>query len=117
MNTHDKIELPPLPTGYKSYEFPDGGYDEEKMRTYALSAIQADRKRRDEHVDLDRYDAGLLGGQDGMPAYVWHDIIRAELDRAYDFYVDQLDRSSPQPADPVVKESLTVAEPVKVGGE
>lgn len=52
-----------------------------------------------------------------MPAYVWHDIIRAELDRAYDFYVDQLDRSSPQPADPVVKESLTVDEPVKVSSD
>lgn len=52
-------------------------------------------------VELDRYDAGLLGGQDGMPAYVWHDIIRAELDRAYDFYMDQLDRATPQPAEPV----------------
>lgn len=53
----------------------------------------------------DRYDPGLLGGQDGMPAYVWHDIIRAELDRAYDFYMDQIDRAAPQAGR---------AEPVKV---
>ena len=57
------------------------------------------RKRRGEPVDLDRYDAGFFGGQDGMPAYVWHDIIRAELDRAYDFYMDQLDRAAPQPSE------------------
>jgi len=48
MSTHDKIELPPLPEGYKSYEFSDGGYDGDEMRTYALAAIEADRKRRGE---------------------------------------------------------------------
>lgn len=54
MNTHDKIELPPLPPGYKSYEFPDGGYDEDEMRTYACTAIEADRKRREEIEQEDR---------------------------------------------------------------
>lgn len=64
-----------------------------RMALLAAPAVQG------EPVELDRYDAGLLGGQDGMPAYVWHDIIRAELDRAYDFYMDQLDRAAPQPAE------------------
>src|SRR5690625_3996819 len=65
-----------------------------------LAALQAARTEavQGEPVELDRYDAVFLGGQDGMPAYVWHDIIRAELDRAYDFYMDQLDRATPQPA-------------------
>src|SRR5690606_29130913 len=44
MNTHD-IELPPLPTGYKSYEFPDGGYDADEMQAYARAAIEAHRKQ------------------------------------------------------------------------
>lgn len=43
MNTND-IKLPPLPPGYKSYEFPDGGYDGDEMRAYAIDAIEADRK-------------------------------------------------------------------------
>ena len=45
MNTND-IKLPPLPPGYKSYEFPDGGYDADEMQAYARAAIEADRKRR-----------------------------------------------------------------------
>lgn len=40
MNTHE-IELPPLPPGYKSYEFPDGGYDADEMQAYARAAIEA----------------------------------------------------------------------------
>lgn len=62
-------------------------------------------QQRGEPVVLDRYDAGLLGGQDGMSAHVWHDIIRSELDRAYDFYIDQLDRITAQPAAPAQEPS------------
>lgn len=67
---------------------------------YERTPPAARRKQGGDPVELDRYDPGLLGGQDGMPAYVWHDIIRAELDRAYDFYMDQIDRAASQPAEP-----------------
>lgn len=93
MNTHD------IETVLRSFLTGDGYIAADDIPAIC-AAIEADRKRRGEPVELDRYDAGLLGGQDGMPAYVWHDIIRAELDRAYDFYMDQLDRAAPQPADP-----------------
>jgi len=55
MNTHDMIELPPLPPGYKSYEFPDGGYDEDEMRAYARAAIEAALQSQD-RVDAERLD-------------------------------------------------------------
>lgn len=45
MNTHVKLELPPLPPGHTSYEFPDGGYDADEMRIYALAAIEPYAKR------------------------------------------------------------------------
>lgn len=38
-------------------------------------------------LQLDRYDAGLLGDGGGW----WQDYIRAELDRAHEFYQDQAD--------------------------
>jgi hypothetical protein len=50
MTTHDKFELPPLPEGFKTYEFPYGGYDDDEMRAYARAAVEADRKRRGEPV-------------------------------------------------------------------
>lgn len=40
MNHHD-IELPPLPEGFKSYEFPYGGFDDDEMRNYARAAVEA----------------------------------------------------------------------------
>jgi hypothetical protein len=46
-----KIELPPLPYGIPTYEFPDGAYSSEQMQAYATAAIEADRKRRDESLD------------------------------------------------------------------
>lgn len=53
MNTHDKIELPPLPQGEYRLS-PDSRvptlYDEEAMETYARAAVKADRKRRGEPV-------------------------------------------------------------------
>lgn len=78
---------------------PDEEWTEQARSNYVVQHLYA-APQPAEPVELDRYDAGLLGGQDGMPAYVWHDIIRAELDRAYDFYMDQLDRATPQPAEP-----------------
>lgn len=50
MNTHD-IKLPPLPPGYKSYEFPDGGYDADDIQAYARAAIEADRKHKQSEAE------------------------------------------------------------------
>lgn len=43
MNTHDMIELPPLPKASKMYDIP--GYDEEELKAYARAAVEADRQR------------------------------------------------------------------------
>jgi len=40
----EDIELPPLPKASKMYDIP--GYDEEELKDYARTAIQADRARR-----------------------------------------------------------------------
>ncbi len=42
-------------------------------------------------MQLDRYDAGLLGDGGGGDVGWWQDYIRAELDRAHEFYQDQAD--------------------------
>ncbi|MBA0362735.1 hypothetical protein D7V18_13970 [Stenotrophomonas maltophilia] len=42
-------------------------------------------------LQLDRYDAGLLGDGGGGDVGWWQDYIRAELDRAHEFYQDQAD--------------------------
>jgi len=42
-------------------------------------------------LQLDRYDAGLLGDGGGGEVAWWQDYIRSELDRAHDFYQDQVD--------------------------
>ncbi|WP_423156477.1 hypothetical protein [Stenotrophomonas maltophilia] len=42
-------------------------------------------------LQLDRYDAGLLGDGGGGDVSWWQDYIRAELDRAHEFYQDQAD--------------------------
>ncbi|PZS88183.1 hypothetical protein [Stenotrophomonas maltophilia] len=42
-------------------------------------------------LQLDRYDAGLLGNGGGGDVSWWQDYIRAELDRAHEFYQDQTD--------------------------
>lgn len=47
MNTHDKIELPPLPAGY-TLEFASA------MRNYARSAIEADRLKKEDYINDDR---------------------------------------------------------------
>src|SRR5690625_5259170 len=49
MNTHDKIELPPLPR--PDAEF--GTHSRKQIREYTRAAIKADRKRRSEPVGTD----------------------------------------------------------------
>jgi hypothetical protein len=46
---------------------------------------------------LQAYDAGLLGDGGGGNVSWWQDYIRAELDRAHEFYADQLSSLSPSP--------------------
>jgi hypothetical protein len=45
----------------------------------------------DPGLQLDRYDAGLLGDGGGGDVGWWQDYIRTELDRAHEFYQDQAD--------------------------
>lgn len=40
----EQIELPPLPSGLITYEFPDGAYDGADMENYARQAIDHDRR-------------------------------------------------------------------------
>ncbi|GEM_PF-4319942 len=66
--------------------------DEERAETYrkgweAGNAAQA----VDMGLQLDRYDAGLLGDGGGGDVGWWQDYIRTELDRAHEFYQDQAD--------------------------
>lgn len=69
MNTHDKIELPPLPEpSLKSFivcangqEMRIQSFDKDDMQAYARAAIEADRQRRGEpvtntHIDDDAVD-------------------------------------------------------------
>jgi hypothetical protein len=42
-------------------------------------------------LQLDRYDAGLLGDGGGGDVGWWQDYIRTKLDRAHEFYQDQAD--------------------------
>jgi hypothetical protein len=54
-------KLPPLPPGYKSYEFPDGGYDGDEMQDYAREAIKPYEKRiaeLEERIEADRKRRG-----------------------------------------------------------
>ena len=43
---------------------------------------------------LERYDAGLLGNGGGGDVEWWQDYLRAELERAHDFYADQWESQS-----------------------
>ncbi|QWY83249.1 hypothetical protein [Rhizobium phage RHph_X2_25] len=47
--------------------------------------------------ELDAYDAGSLGDGGGGDVSWWHDYMRAELDRAHEFYNDQLSALSAAP--------------------
>lgn len=46
---------------------------------------------QDSAVDLDTYDAGLLGGDEWATVEWWHDYMRSELARAHEFYADQFE--------------------------
>ncbi|MDW9710000.1 hypothetical protein GOB44_08845 [Sinorhizobium meliloti] len=48
---------------------------------------------------LQTYDAGLLGEGGGGDVSWWHDYIRAELERAHEFYADQFSALAHTPAD------------------
>jgi hypothetical protein len=61
-------------------------------------------------VVLDQYDAGLLNDFGGGNVEWWQDYIRAELERAHDFYQSQLAAApSPAPASDVVQVSRYLA--------
>ena len=49
-----------------------------------------DKEAEPEPVALDTYDAGLLGDGGGGDVGWWHDYIRAELERAHEFYASQI---------------------------
>lgn len=106
MRTHD-IKLPPHDATANLGGLPPVRlYSEAKVR----AAIEADRKRRGEPVAPPVWVTEQYGGKfDGMTAgqgyrLGWNDCRAAMIE-------------SPQPAAPVVKESLTVAEPVKLPSE
>lgn len=76
-----------------------GPWTEWVIRRYVtrLAAQPGEPVALAEPLVLDRYDAGLLGGMEGMSAEWWQDYIRAELERAHDFYQQQADNASPPP--------------------
>lgn len=98
MNNHD-IELPPLPQGEYRLS-PDSRaptlYDEEAMGAYARAAIEADRKRRGEPVAW-LYEDEL---PDNYPYEVMVAYSKVDGVRMFPVY-------TPQPAEPVVNQSLT----------
>ena len=46
-----------------------------------------------EKLELDEYDAGLLGSGGGGDVDWWQDYLRAELARAHEFYQSQVEAS------------------------
>lgn len=61
----------------------------EFQRSLAEAAIAA-LHPQPQAVELDRYDAGLLGDGGGGDVEWWQDYLRSELERAHEFYQDQL---------------------------
>lgn len=59
-------------------------YDASRSAILRLEATLA------KYEKLDAYDAGYLNDYGGGNVSWWHDYIRAELDRAHDFYVAQI---------------------------
>ena len=57
-------------------------------------------------VQLEPYDAGLLGNGGGGNVEWWHDYIRAELDRAHDFYQDQAGLAYPPERKPLSDDEI-----------
>ncbi|NGR09343.1 DUF2283 domain-containing protein [bacterium SGD-2] len=109
MNTHDKIELPPLPEArIVSYQTDSTmrrmelrTHSDEDMRDYARAAIEADRKRRNERVSLMREAAMHLTN--------WLDMVECDCEgpghqcgrTQVKSCRDRLLAAAPQPAEPV----------------
>jgi len=70
-----------------------GATDVQALLREAAAALTAS-PQVDEGRELDRYDAGLLNDFGGGDVDWWQDYIRAELDRAHEFYQSQI---VPQP--------------------
>lgn len=83
MTHHDEPML--YPTFAEAAAYCDD--DEPPIPLYAAPFAQA----VDLGLQLDRYDAGLLGDGGGGDVGWWQDYIRTELDRAHEFYQDQAD--------------------------
>jgi hypothetical protein len=64
-------------------------YWQEEARRYAANADFWREKAKRQPLTLDCYDAGLLSDFGGGNVDWWQDYIRAELDRAHDFYQSQ----------------------------
>lgn len=61
------------------------------LRKLSPAGALYDTQAVDLGLQLDRYDAGLLGNGGGGDVNWWQDYIRAELDRAHEFYQEQAD--------------------------
>ena len=102
MNTHD-IELPPLPEPF-TYTRPgksEGAlFHAGHMQDYAREAIEADRQRRGEPVAwLYEVDGG--SGEWEQYLHLFEPLQCSNVRNVQPLY------AAPQPADPVVKNSLT----------
>ena len=64
--------------------------DEAKAMAAELRDAADDLYTRDK-PDLDEYDAGLLASAGGGNVEWWQDYLRAELDRAHEFYQSQME--------------------------
>ena len=58
---------------------------------FAFAALRAERDEAQPVADLAAYDAGLLSDFGGGNVEWWQDYIRAELERAHEFYQSQID--------------------------
>lgn len=137
MTTHDKIELPPLPAPDSNHY--DNGifalvWKQGKLEAFARAAIEADRKRRGEPVAY-----GVIASNTGRISILVlpRDFESVGLDQMLPEHVvplydapqpaepcvapmsdkpvcgSQNGKCETQPANPAIKESLTVAEPVR----
>lgn len=67
-----------------------------------LTALTQPREARS--LVLDRYDTGLLGDGGGGDVEWWQDYIRAELERAHEFYQDQANAAPAHPREEMGEE-------------
>jgi len=80
-----------LMVGAQGHTPPPAGHWAEPFWKSARADAAAQAVELGQPLQLNRYDTGLLGdGGSGDVAW-WQDYVRAELDRAHDFYQDQAD--------------------------